>query len=169
MTQRILFLDIDGVLNSSKSRQHSFSRFDPNAIQAMKLLIGEGRPDRVVVHSSWRKLPEPPGYSGGYCWSHEYWFGLLRDQGLSELADLPHEDAPFTLTSCRVTEILMWLADNDTEENRYVVLDDEIRVDTELSEQERLLVIQTDDDLGLTLPQARDAVQWLTHGTGVLR
>lgn len=177
---RVLFLDIDGVLTSAHSRRQRWDAFDPAATSAFRYLLAHGKPDRVVVHSSWRKLPEPPGYTvplvgGGHAqcaWAsdHSIWFELCRQQGLSALADVPHEDCPYKYSSHRGHEINMWLSNNADPANRYVVLDDytdelirETVTYAHPAAAARTCFINTSDARGLHLDEATRAV---AHWTG---
>lgn len=170
--RRILFLDIDGPLTTERSRGMDWEAFDRDAVQAFKLLLGEGKPDLVVVHSTWRKLPHPDelarsGQDWGYCWSHTWFRGHCHKQGLSELADLPLEDAPFDFhrfeRTDRTEEIEKWLDDNHVSGNRYVILDDEDLRDAFAERRMDTHVVVCDDRTGLTLDQARAAVRFWEH------
>lgn len=159
---RILFLDIDGVLTTADSRLVDATSFSPAAVAAMTRLVSRGRPDKVVVHSTWRKLPEPPGYGNGYCWSHDYWYEVCQAQGLQALTKIPHEDAPYTKGTQRGAEICWWLAKHHQPEHRYVILDDELHKFSPMivGWSHCILGIATRDEEGLTLEQAERAVDY---------
>lgn len=168
---RILFLDIDGPLTTQRSRAaKGCNAFDSEAVKAFNHLLRHGRPQLCVVHSAWRKLPEPaPGAwadDGGYFWSHALWQDLCRRQGLHW--DAPLEDAPFEPGSDRGREIGFWLDANPwaARDARLVIVDDQmhlIRPHAYARWATTLLLKCDDENAGLTLAQAEAAVAFWKH------
>lgn len=116
---KVLFLDIDGVLNSGRSQMafdgypHSFrpadmARFDPVAIALVRRLCRESGCS-VVLSSDWR-----------------YDFGAHE---AANAFDLPVMDAtPVTVTGTRSMEIAAWLAANPAVKV-YAIVDDILDLD----------------------------------------
>jgi len=114
--QKILFLDIDGVLNSEayyKSNSHSeniSSRFDPLSVEFIKKLIAEFSL-QIVISSTWR-------------------FGavdrLMHELKNSELIKYLYHDwfTPVIHPSHRGREIKLWL-DLHPEVTDYIIIDDD--------------------------------------------
>lgn len=112
----IIFLDIDGVLNSDNYYRmvdrslKDWSRFDPSAIILIKKLIVEFEL-KIVISSTWR-------------------FGvvkLLNDElKKSDLIQYLHKDwkTPQIHPSHRGQEIKLWL-DNHPEVKHYLIFDDD--------------------------------------------
>jgi hypothetical protein len=113
---KIIFLDIDGVLNSDEyyrsvdRAKNDWSRFDPIAVDYIKKLVTEFSA-KLVITSTWR-------------------FGAVKqldnELNKSHLNKHLHKDwqTPKTHPSHRGTEIKMWL-DNHPEVNNYLILDDD--------------------------------------------
>lgn len=121
--QKILFLDVDGVLNSEvyhKSASHSendWSRFDPISVELIKKLIEEFSL-QLVISSTWR-------YGAVDRLMHE-----LKKNKLIEY--LYHEwFTPVIHPAHRGTEIKLWL-DLHPEVTDYIIIDDD---DNMLEEQ----------------------------------
>ncbi len=126
--QKILFLDIDGVLNSEeyyRNRSNSgedFSRFDPSSVSLIKALVEEFSL-KIVISSTWR-------YGAIDRLMHE----LKRNKLINYL----YHDwfTPVIHPAHRGTEIKLWL-DLHPEVNDYVIIDDD---DNILDEQKKKYV-----------------------------
>ena len=167
MSRRLLFLDIDGPLTTSSSRSlKDPERFAKEAVHAMQYLLDQGEPDLCIVHSTWRKLPKPSQKAvlcGYPTWSHEEWRDLCKRQGLNFMVAL--EDAPYKKQTRRGGEIAWWLRDHYRDGDRIVVLDDQMSliVSHVLPWIPNVCLVPCDDDIGLTLEQAHEAVAFW-HG-----
>ncbi len=143
---KIIFLDIDGVLNSEMYYRSvdrtikDWSRFDPRVVDMIIELVKEFSP-KLVISSTWR-------------------FGAIKqlnnELSKSGLKQHLHKDwkTPQVHPSHRGTEIKMWL-DKHPEVFNYLILDDDINI---LDEQTFHLV-QTNIDFGMQnghLINARD-------------
>lgn len=133
---KVLFLDIDGVLNSKRTSvafngyPHSFdgvdmNRFDHVAIALIRLLCKETGCS-VVLSSDWRYT----------CTAHE----------TANALDLPVIDVTPKLPGKRGFEINAWLS-NHLDVQTYAIVDDN---DWMLESQENNFV-QTDEEVGLSL------------------
>lgn len=124
-TPNILFLDIDGVLNSelwfrkrSKSndtrRDHDLSMIDPDAVEYLNDFVTKTE-CRVILSSTWRRntpLDEMTSLLKEKGFEHEV-------TGATPAFNDPH--------SVRGNEIRAWLKNNisnDSDFNRYVIFDD---------------------------------------------
>ncbi|MCX4245035.1 HAD domain-containing protein [Paraliomyxa miuraensis] len=61
MTERVIFLDVDGVLNTARSRTLGEGRWrdlDPQAVARLDQILERGRAT-VVLSSAWRKAVDP--------------------------------------------------------------------------------------------------------------
>lgn len=183
MTRRVLFLDVDGVLttNRSRSREHP-AEFDPRACEALTYVMMHALP-HIVLHTSWRKMPEPPPEEGppwvhpvhGDWWyfsmdwfkSHCDYYGLYY---LPPLLHPKHPIAPYKMSSNRGFEVAMWCDQHDYPHNSYVILDDETdafsyflkagEVGKSSIPSDRTKLVTCHNDTGLTMKQAEAIVQW---------
>ncbi len=133
---KIIFLDIDGVLNSEMyyrsvdRTMKDWSRFDPRVVDMITELV-EKFSAKIVISSTWR-------------------FGAIKqlDNELTKsgLKKYLHKDwkTPQVHPSHRGSEIKMWL-DERPEIKNYIILDDDINI---LDEQTSHLV-QTNIEFGM--------------------
>lgn len=135
--QKILFLDIDGVLNSEvyyKSTAHSennSSRFDPLGVEFIKKLVEEFSL-RIVISSTWR-------YGAADRLMHE-----LKNSKLIKY--LYHEwFTPVIHPAHRGTEIKLWI-DLHPEVTDYVIIDD----DENMLEEQMTRFVRTGLHEGMT-------------------
>ena len=165
---KILFLDIDGVLNTERQHDHCVEAgkayvdnfgyaFDPVAVVNLKKIVDETGAD-IVISSSWK-----------------FW-GLSTMQKLWARRDLPGQVidiAPNTvsdelllsvdlnfmeLPAGKGSEIKEWLSDNGNQVTHYAILDD---VPDMLPEQQSHFV-QTDPRVGITEDDADKVISILT-------
>lgn len=132
---KIIFLDIDGVLNSTEyykkvnMKIDNWERFDPETVKLIKALIEEFNA-RIVITSSWR-------------------FGakdlLMKELRKTQLLKYLYKswETPMVYLGTRGEEIKQWLTMH-SEVNGYVILDDR---DDILTEQ-LTYFIKTDIDTG---------------------
>lgn len=122
--RRIIFLDIDGVLNTERNyrsrlrqglpwRDENGPYFDPEAVEALTCLVEHTEAD-IVITSTWRLLGEDRMQT---LWATRQMPGILLG------------GTPQILTqmyAVRGQEIAAWLAQNvaEDEECRYVIIDD---------------------------------------------
>jgi len=134
--QRIIFLDIDGVLNSEEYHRNSlnsgkdFSRFDPSSVSLIKALVEEFSL-RIVISSTWR-------------------YGaidrLMHELKKNKLLDYLYHDwfTPVIHPAHRGTEIKLWL-DLHPEVAEYVIIDD----DSNILEEQKSNFVNTSLHLGM--------------------
>jgi hypothetical protein len=119
---KIIFLDIDGVLNSVMYDAHRLEERADNRIDLtrVKLLadIVNATDAKIVLSSTWRedwdKTPELCGSDG------EYLNRCLVEYGLSIIDKTPC----FSYSDDRQYEIRAWLVYHDHEVESFVILDD---------------------------------------------
>lgn len=131
----IIFLDIDGVLNSEDFAERHYKEtgkglflydfLDPVAVDSMKKFLDKHPDIRLVISSSWR-----------YGDVHET-IDFFRSNGMSPLADYVIGDTPRLYSGERGKEIQWFLEhigtdligdliiDNGIKVDRYVIVDDE--------------------------------------------
>lgn len=128
MHNRVIFLDIDGVLNSSSKPES----LDPEVIRLLREVVERHRAE-IVISSTWRILPS--------------WLGVIRNR----IAQAGWENPPIidrTPTSPdfrnRGEEIQAWLNDHPTES--FIILDD----DTDMLVSQLPNFVQCNSRTGLT-------------------
>ena len=135
--RKIIFLDFDGVLNTEhyqgllqyqgKSWQDECGAFfDPNAVKQLKRIIDATNAD-IVVESSWK-------YHGldamKELWEVRNLPGRIIDITPSTISDeyllsSDLENIHPSLLHCKGVEIASWLSKYETQDFRYVIIDDE--------------------------------------------
>lgn len=168
---KIIFLDFDGVLNTQYYQdllqylgkpwqdEHG-ALFDPNAVKQLERIIKATNAD-IVVESSWKYL------------------GLDAMKELWEVRKLPGriiDITPFTISDeyllssdlvnihpsilhCKGIEIASWLSEYETEDIRYVIIDDEyVILDSQLP---HFILINPYE--GITEEQAKQVISMLNE------
>jgi predicted transcriptional regulator len=162
---KVIFLDIDGVLNTGIYATHYFeickhfgltrkeakdwrhgmrdefgSHFDPRCVSLLKYIIEETGA-KIVVSSTWRA-------------SGEETMKLMW-----EMRDLPGEVIGVTplLNTARGEEIEAYLKENETD--AYVIIDD----DTDMLPEQKSNFVQTDGEYGITLKDANRIIEILIN------
>ena len=167
--ERFIFLDVDGVLNSGRyqrelraqgetGRDAFGSRFDPQAIDALRMLL-ERSGAQLVITSSWRteglaamrnlwQCRSLPGVVADI--TPFYMYGAYR---------ISPQDEPFIgfTPGCRGLEIAEWLARHAESDASYVIIDDE--EDFLLRQASRW--VRVDPETGLTAADVRKAMSIL--------
>lgn len=128
MKKKIIFLDIDGVLNSKAY----FESIKENEIPAAEKIYNEisefhvkllseiyhACDAKIVLASTWKELDDPSDLKA-YC-MYQYLVDTLAQYDMKILDKTP------TINGCRPYEIFMWLqAKNDKNEIQAVILDDD--------------------------------------------
>ena len=165
--RKILFLDIDGVLNTARwhsqadrsSLQDEYGyRFDPVAVANLKKIVDETSAE-IVISSSWKFM--------GLTRIREMWkdrrlpgkvVGITPNSVGDEFllhADLDNMD----LLSIRGQEIKEWLMPHSDNVSHYAILDD---MNDVLREQEPHFV-WIDPEVGLTDKNAMQVIMILNH------
>jgi calcineurin-like phosphoesterase family protein len=159
----IIFLDIDGVLNS-KSGTNLKEKFglDDKLIVNLKHIIDSVPDTKIVISSSWRVLE----YDEIHTSEEIPWRTVLADKlGFFYYTDIIVGDTP-NFIMCnknrRGLEIKQWLDENriDKKVNQFVIIDDEISDITEIFPNNTLKI---DSNVGLTHNDAKSAIWTLTN------
>ena len=146
--KRILFLDVDGVLNNGKWASEMYEigvhvyredlLYEPALIRLQRIVSLTGA--LIVVSSAWRQIPS----------SYERLREWLNQYGMSVYDRTPY------VGGCRGDDITAWFNRHPDEVYRYVILDDDDDMGIHLSH-----LIQTDFDEGLTDGDATRAIEIL--------
>lgn len=139
---KVIFLDIDGVLNHENhykwltetdeptplQRVHPYSEFNPESCKILNRIIDETNA-KIVLSSTWRLDGIP------------YMNNIFKHVGIfHELYDItPSLAHKYDTTLCRGKEIDKWLSKH-LEVTKYVILDD----DTDMEEHQLPFFIKTD-------------------------
>lgn len=153
---KVLFLDIDGVLNSvqwaqegngfgrgSRTPTRESLRWDPAAVRNLRNLI-EATGAKIVVSSSWRGY----GDEASSVWQAMFGcYGWPEAPVIGETPDLNRMENGIYVSRIRGDEVAAWLADHP-EVERYVCVDDDADF------QPGQPIVQTDIRFGLTMVEA---------------
>lgn len=165
--KKILFLDIDGVLNTSwwytkldrntPKDKYGYA-FDLRSVANLKKILDETGAE-IVISSSWKSF--------GISELEDMWqdrglpgklIGITPNTVSDEMllnADLDHME----LFSIRGTEIKEWLTKHGKHVSHYAIIDD---MDNMLTEQ-RLHFVKTDPEIGITVDDAEKAIMILNQ------
>ena len=151
---KIIFLDVDGVLNcSSTTRGWGKMRFVDTRKMYRVREICERTGAKVVITSSWR---------WGSCedatpWDKVQWEALLHEFDKHRIPVIGH--TPFSFDNNRGNEIRTWMKMQDERIEEFVVIDD-IFIDLEWFASVGRLVL-TDDKHGLNKEKMEKAIEIL--------
>lgn len=135
---KIIFLDIDGVLNTHKSiGRFGFDFIDHILVALVARIIEETRA-KIVLSSTWRIEEKDRRLATQ----------ALKEQGLEI-----HDQTPVMYREQRRVEIQAWLDQNQVE--RFAILDDDPDAEIQGS------FFRTDENLGLTVKIAEDVIRHL--------
>jgi hypothetical protein len=142
---KVIFLDIDGVLNSLRSaiRYGNFDHFSREAVKALNILT-DATGAKLVISSTWRI-------------ARKDYIDVLRANGvmgeiIGATPNLSHDQNGVCVGVIRGFEIKVWLEDHPDVED-FIILDD----DNDMGELLNHLV-QTNPDVGLTFDDAKRAI-----------
>ena len=169
--KKVIFLDIDGVLNSDRTLYESISLED-DLILNLKEIVNKTKA-KIILSSSWRLSTEAIAtlmdkldkfglvISGMTCdgvdldWLEKYEFDITKKY-LDTKFDWD-ENRQIKITRDRGAEIFKWLYDHD--DCAYVILDDEIEdIKPYFSES---VIVKTSYKIGLTKEDVKKAIQIL--------
>ena len=159
----IIFLDIDGVLNSTSGTNltEKFG-FDDKLIANLKFIIDSVPDTKIVISSSWRALE----YDEIHISEEIPWRTVLADKlGFFYYTDIIIDDTPIHMTddkNRRGNEIREWLDKNKVKlkVSQFVILDD---TSCDIAEVFPNNLIKTDANVGLTIQNAKAAIWTLTN------
>ena len=169
--KKVIFLDVDGVLNSSRTLYEDISLEDDLILNLKELVYKTGA--KIILSSSWRLSTEAIAtlmdkldkfglvISGMTCdgvdldWLEKYEFDTTKKY-LDTKFDYD-ENKQIKITHDRGAEIFKWLHDHD--DCAYVILDDEIEdIKPYFSES---VIVKTSYKTGLTKEDVKKAIQIL--------
>lgn len=152
---RVVFLDIDGVMNSfaSAKRFGSYQTFAPESVEALNHILAETGAE-IVVSSTWR-LSRSIGDLTGVLWGQ----GVKCRPVIGmtpQLVDRVTSSADVVLwrSKERGLEITAWLEKFGANVESYVVLDD----DSDAGVGHDGCFVQTEFEVGLTTADAQRAI-----------
>ena len=168
---KVIFLDFDGVLNTEyhqdllqiqgKSWQDEYGAFfDPNAVKQLERIIKATNAD-IVVESSWKYLGLDAMKD---LWEVRNLPGRIIDITPSTISDeyllnLDLDDFSNKMHHCKGLEIVSWLSNYETQDIRYVIIDDEyVILDSQLP---HFILINPYE--GITEEQANKAISILNE------
>ena len=169
--KKVIFLDVDGVLNSSRTLYEDIALEDDLILNLKELIDKTGA--KIILSSSWRLSTEAVStlmdkldkfglvISGMTCdgvdldWLEKYEFDVTKKY-LDTKFDYD-ENRQIKITHDRGAEIFKWLHDHD--DCAYVILDDEIEdIKPYFSES---VIVKTSYKTGLTKEDVKKAIQIL--------
>lgn len=171
MSNKIIFLDFDGVLNTeyyqrmlryeSKPWQDKYGAFfDPQAVEQLRRVVDATQAD-IVIESSWKFL----GLEVMKCmWKDRRLSGRVIDVTPSAISDSVLLSADLDITDpsslhCKGAEIASWLADNNMQDAQYVIIDDEYVI----LESQQPYFVMTNSYNGITEEIATRAIHLLNR------
>jgi len=170
---KVLFLDIDGVLNSDRTLYDDVSLED-DLIMNLKAIIDKTGA-KIILSSSWRCIPSAVQKLMGKLDEHDlYLSGLTKDgvevSTVEALGFKPTErytdtdysgSCPKDITHDRGAEIAVWLDEHQDRVDSFVILDDE-DYDIKLYYPSHLVL--TRYETGLTEANVEEAIKILNKG-----
>lgn len=152
---KVIFLDIDGVLNEDTTPTRTKSRLifiDQDKLLRLKRIV-EATQAKIVLSSTWRYDRDDARYNGDYLELQE----AFRDVGL-EFYDYTPVDA---IGIRRGMEIKAWLGLHRGDVERFIILDDELYDFEERGLLPRL--VKTEFGVGgLTEAHVQEAIEMLS-------
>ena len=138
---KILFLDVDGVLNSTEDG-YSIKLRTESHLELLRCIVEE-TDAKIVLSSSWRS---------GFPKAKQNLVKRLEEYGLKII-----DSTPVLSNSCRGDEIRQWLNTNKEKVDGFVILDD----DDDMAEFTDTNLIRTDSKAGLQKIDALRCIQML--------
>ena len=136
MFLKVIFLDVDGVLNSKQDGNSIKLRTDSHFRLLQEIVKATGA--KIVLSSSWR---------AGFAKARTTLSNRLKKYGLEIMDSTP----VLSGLSRRGDEIRQWLDDNRKSVERFIILDDD-----DMEEFTGTNLVQTDSEIGL---QEEDALR----------
>lgn len=137
MSDKIIFLDFDGVLNTEHYQNYLYHEgkawqdehgafFDPEAVEQLRRIIETTHAD-IVVESSWKYLGLEAMQE---MWQVRNMPGRVIDITPSTVSDswllnANLDELDPAMGHCKGMEIASWLSDHADKDTRYVIIDDE--------------------------------------------
>lgn len=149
---KVIFLDIDGVVNCWNTKERAPSRVvgvEQRLISHIKKII-EATGAKIVLSSTWRK-------AWAFHLNDDKDWGYLRDEFAKQGIDF-FDYTPSRKDSRRGKEIEEWLENTKHKIYSYVVIDDEI---FDIRNFHKGHIVKTSFDTGITLHNANMAIKIL--------
>lgn len=140
---KIIFLDIDGVLISRKSKRilGDLRTFLPESVGVLKYIL-EATDARIVISSSWRILKELNQLQE-----------MFTEAGIDGSVVI---DITPNVGGTRGGQIDEWLKNTDLSIESFVIIDDDLDIEPYMSQ-----LIKTSFEFGLEMHHAQQAIQML--------
>lgn len=121
---KVIFLDVDGVLNSmawfdQNKEKTGYSEINPEKVELLKEIV-ENTDGKIVISSTWRQLAKTETEEEHHVYS--YLVDTLRNYGIEIFSLTPY------IGNNRPKEIKAWI-ENQSEEIRFISLDDDFTED----------------------------------------
>lgn len=158
MYNKIIFLDIDDVLNNSDSGYGGWSAinkgflditkkdilFDEKAVDRLKIILKETKA-KIIICSTWRILMDIQKL--------RYIFNMYGFKPNIVIGDTPVNMRGLTDSGFRGTEVREWLENNPTRE--YIIIDDS----NDYYEYQKEKQVQTEVNIGLLDKHVEEAIK----------
>lgn len=144
---KVLFLDLDGVLNDHKPQSNGFCGFTPECVDNLNIILNELPDLQIVISSSWRyMIPSSMTLQGfeymllvsGISCKGRVVGSTIRDESIPERAD----------------QIKHWLDNNNVE--KHLALDD---LNWDFPSR-KIVSLQTNSHVGLTKEEAKSIIEY---------
>lgn len=149
---RIIFLDVDGVINSDETedRYCGWIGIDSTLVKKLRIIYdksNEVEETRIVISSSWRyeKIRKHYQSDGSY----DYLLSRLKEEDMEVIGNTPMDKQSGWH---RGREILSWLEETDIDVSTFVILDDEKFdfLEEGINLEKNLVITRSFEDEGLT-------------------
>ena len=156
---KILFLDIDGVLNNTcpgtvcvKGKR----LYDPHCISVLNNVLSDTNAN-IVISSAWRVGYSCDFLAGqldmmGVCVQH---YTVYKDKYAHRIVGVTDTNGP-----TRATEIVRWIEANQDKIDSYAIVDDN---EDAMCDMTKCMFVQTADDTGLTREQGGRLIKLLNN------
>lgn len=171
---KVIFLDIDGVLNCrpddwetvpEPTRTHMLVGFHPPLVKNLKKII-DATDAKIVVSSSWRHFEDDPHEGDDWRLTLANMLGVDKSIFIGNTPEIITEREMMSTGRLRVRrgkEIESWLLNNPCYNRTFVVIDDEVCDITTVIPKK--YVIHTKQTIGLTEADADNAIRILNNAS----
>lgn len=148
---RVVFLDIDGVLCTTKSHVANdgvglMQHLDVTSVKLLSVLLKQTYA-KLVLSSTWREFHK----------EKISMTAILQNSGMSDVPWHQNWKTPITFRGCRGEEIQQWLKDNGAPGCSYVIIDD----NSDFLDDQLPYFVQTEFDDGFTYKHYLKALEIL--------
>jgi len=146
---KVLFLDVDGVLNAHRKGRNGFCYFEPVCVENLNKILFSITDLQIVISSSWRYMIEPSVMT---LLGFEY---LLIVSGVACKARILGMTTRDKEIPGRADQIKRWL-DEHPDVTKHLALDD---LDWDFPSR-KIVSLQTDGYVGLTEESAQEIINY---------